>query len=320
MKRPPKPLVAVVVLLAAAGAGWLIWRPQPQEAPTLSGYVEGDPLYLSTPVAGAVQSVVVARGDRVEAGAALFVMDARTAAAQRTEAQASVAQRRTQIGAAEAALAQARATAASAEATAANARRTAQRYEALRRAEPGALAAQELDAARAAALSRNAEAEAARRQAAAAVAQVASARAEVARAGAGLEEVGVRLDLLAPRAPLAGRIEEVFFQPGEWAGANQPVVSLLPDAKVRVRFFVPQGAVAAYRPGVEVRFGCDGCGPSRPARIVHVSARPEFTPPVIYSRQSRERLVFMVEARPLDPAALTPGLPVDVIPLGGGPP
>jgi HlyD family secretion protein len=90
----------------------------------------------------------------------------------------------------------------------------------------------------------------------------------------------------------------------------------LPDDKVKLRFFVPETAVALYPPGREVRFDCDGCGAERRATIAYVSPRPEFTPPVIYSRESRDRLVFLVEARPDDPAGLTPGLPVDVVPLG----
>ena len=97
--------------------------------------------------------------------------------------------------------------------------------------------------------------------------------------------------------------------------ANQPVVSILPDDRIKVRFFVPEQEVARYRPGRKVRFSCDGCASGLSARISYVSPRPEFTPPVIFSRDSRDRLVFMVEALPQGPARLMPGLPVDVEPL-----
>ena len=107
----------------------------------------------------------------------------------------------------------------------------------------------------------------------------------------------------------------MIFQPGEWVSANQPVVTLLPDEKVKVRFFVPEKEVARYRPGRDVRFSCDACGGRLTATIRYVSPRPEFTPPIIYSRDSRDRLVFMVEAYPKRPANLQPGLPVDVEPL-----
>jgi len=113
----------------------------------------------------------------------------------------------------------------------------------------------------------------------------------------------------------AARIDEVFFQKGEWVSANQPVVSLLPDEKIKVRFYVPEAGVARYRPGTEVRFSCDACASGLTATIRYVSPRAEFTPPVIFSRDSRDRLVFMVEAYPKRPAGLQPGLPVDVEPL-----
>ena len=93
------------------------------------------------------------------------------------------------------------------------------------------------------------------------------------------------------------------------------MVSLLPDDRIKVRFFVPEQEVARYRPGRTVRFSCDSCASGLTARISYVSPRPEFTPPVIFSRDSRDRLVFMVEALPAKPANLMPGLPVDVEPL-----
>ena len=110
-------------------------------------------------------------------------------------------------------------------------------------------------------------------------------------------------------------MEEIFFRQGEWATANQPVMALLPDSEVKLRFFVPETEAARYRPGTQVRFTCDGCGGDRSARITWISPRPEFSPPVLYSRSSRDRLVFMVEAAPQNPRALNPGLPVDVTPL-----
>ena len=100
--------------------------------------------------------------------------------------------------------------------------------------------------------------------------------------------------------------------PANGSPANQPIVSLLPDDKVKVRFFVPEREVARYRPGGTVRFACDGCAAGLTATIRYVSPQPEFTPPVIFSRDSRDRLVFMVEAVPPHPASLQPGLPVDV--------
>ena len=124
---------------------------------------------------------------------------------------------------------------------------------------------------------------------------------------------------MSPSAPGPARIEEVFFQRGEWAPANQPIIALIPDDRIFVRFFVPQNQVAEYQVGRRISFACDGCPEGLGARISFVSPRPEFTPPVIYSRGARDRLVFMVEARPDNGTRLVPGLPVDILPLGRRP-
>jgi len=80
---------------------------------------------------------------------------------------------------------------------------------------------------------------------------------------------------------------------------------------------VPEASLPAYRPGRMVSFTCDGCRPQS-ARIAYVSPRAEFTPPVIYSRENRDRMVFLVEATPERPRELAPGQPVDVTPLEPG--
>jgi HlyD family secretion protein len=130
------------------------------------------------------------------------------------------------------------------------------------------------------------------------------------------DAAAARLSDIAPTAPGPARVEDVFFQNGEGAVANQPILALLPDDRIKLRFFVPETAVSAYGPGKTVRFSCDGCAAGLTAKITYVSPRPEFTPPVIYSREARDRLVYLVEARPS--VRLNPGLPVDVTPLGPG--
>jgi HlyD family secretion protein len=73
--------------------------------------------------------------------------------------------------------------------------------------------------------------------------------------------------------------------------------------------------VSRYHPGEILHFSCDGCAAGLTARVIYISTQPEYTPPIIYSRSSRDRLVFLMEALPRDAQALTPGLPVDVVPL-----
>lgn len=315
MKRNVRLAVGAVVLAVVAGLVWLAWAPRVEDARTLSGYVEGEALYLASPISGPLAKVAVVRGQRVAAGDQLFAMDPRTISAQRSQSVADVAQTTAQITSAEASLRQLEAAADAARAVADNAAVDARRFTALRAAGQGAVSQQDADRAVATAASTAAQARAATAQAAAASSQIAATRQLSARAAGGLTDVSTRLGYLAPVAPGPARVEEVFFQTGEWAGANQPIVSLLPDAKVKVRFYVPEKEVNAYRPGTRVQFSCDGCAKGMSAEVAYVSPRPEYTPPVIYSRKTRDSLVFLVEARPADPTILTPGQPVDVIPL-----
>jgi HlyD family secretion protein len=93
------------------------------------------------------------------------------------------------------------------------------------------------------------------------------------------------------------------------------VVSVLPDARRKLRFYVPQDRISAVRTGSTITFTCDGCGAARQARIAYIAPRAEFTPPVIYSEHARAKLVFLVEAAlPPGERPLPPGLPIEVLP------
>lgn len=309
-----RPIIVIALIIAAAVVAWLVLGGS-KRARTFSGYIEGDNLYLSSPIAGTVRSIAVVEGARVAAGQTLFTIDPATLAAQGQQAQANTEAARTQIASAEANVRQADAETAAAEAEAEKARSDLNRLLSVKRDDAAAVAGKDLDAAKSALRDANARVAAAQRSADARRAQVAAARAQTVQAQGGEQEVQIRVNQLSPVAPSAARVEDVFFQPGEWVSANQAVVSLIPDNKVKVRFYVPEQEVARYVPGRTVRFSCDGCVGGLTALIRYVSPRPEFTPPVIFSRDSRDRLVFLVEAYPARPAGLQPGLPVDVEPL-----
>ena len=311
--------LVVVAALAIAAVAWFAWRPDPNDRPMLSGYIEGDQLYLSSPVAGTVQQVWIEEGRRVTAGQPLFAMDPATADAANAQAQARIGQAQAEISAAGARASQARSAIDAARAVESAAAKDLSRYAALQRQNPAAMAQQQIDQARANLRSATAQRVSAERAALAQSTEIGAVRAQALQAQAALSAERTRLGQLSQAAPVAGRIEEVFYQSGEWAAANQPIVSLLPDDKVKVRFFAPEKAIQDYRVGQTVRFTCDSCRGTIAARITFVSPRPEFTPPVIYSRKTRDKLVFMVEARPDGAPGLTPGVPVDVEPLGATP-
>ena len=313
MKRS-RPIIIVIVLIAAAFLAWRLLAPS-REPPALSGYIEGETLFLAAPVAGTLTSLAAIEGQRVAGGAPLFTIDPATLSAQGEQARARIAEAGTQIAAAQATVQQAESETAAAAADADKAKRDLNRLLAVRRIDPAAVAGKDVDAAQAALREANARLAAARDSAAARRSQVGAARAQQDQARGGAREVQIRVGQLSPLAPGPASVEDVFFRPGEWVAANQPVLALLPDSQVKVRFFVPEREVSRYRPGRTIRFACDACPSGLSARITYVSPRPEFTPPIIYSRDSRDRLVFMVEALPDRPRRLMPGLPVDVEPL-----
>jgi HlyD family secretion protein len=146
-------------------------------------------------------------------------------------------------------------------------------------------------------------------------AELTSARADAGAAEAVVAQAEWKLDQKSQKAPAGGFVQETFYVAGEWVPAGKPVVSLLPPENVKVRFFVPETVVAQLKMGGPVRIHCDGCGDDIPATLSYVSSQAEFTPPVIYSRESRAKLVFMVEARPAakDATRLKPGQPLDVV-------
>jgi HlyD family secretion protein len=309
-----RPILIVALVIAAAIAGWEFLGPKARET-YLSGYIVGDNLDLAAPVAGTLQSVSLVDGQRVAPGQAAFTIAPATLESQGEQATANIRANQTQIATAQANLRQAEANVAAALATAENARQDLARLESVKRADPAAVANTDLDRARAALREASANVLAARKAADARRAEIAQAEAQTRQAVGGRHGVQIQLSQLSPAVPAAGRVDQVYFQSGEWVPANQPVVSIIPDRKVKVRFFVPEAEVAHYRPGRTVHFSCDGCARNLTARIGYVSPEPEFTPPIIFSRDSCDRMVFMVEAYPARPDRLNPGQPVEVEPL-----
>lgn len=139
----------------------------------------------------------------------------------------------------------------------------------------------------------------------------AAANAEAARHA--LIEAEKNLGKRQVSAPTSGTVEEVYFRPGEVVNSGQAVVALLPPRNLKVRFFVAEPVRAGLRVDQSINLSCDGCPPDLKAKISFIAREAEFTPPVIFSREQREKLVFLVEARP-DGAAneLTAGQPLTV--------
>lgn len=287
-----------------------------------SGYVESEPVYVASPVAGRLVNLHVNRGDRVQAGAALFELeqDRETAAVQESQARVAQAQAQAQDlskGSRAEELAARRAAVAQAQAQLRQSASDLQRQSELARAgfiSSSALVAlqarKEADAARVAQL--QAELREAELGARADTQQAALAGIEAARAA--LAQTRWQLQQTQLSAPVAASVQDTLYRVGEWVPAGAPVVQLLAPAAIKLRFYVPQSELARLTTGTKVQIRCDGCAAPIPATIKYIAQQAEYTPPVIYSRDQREHLVYMVEAWPDRPGSpeLHPGLPVEV--------
>lgn len=293
----------------------------PQD-PALQGYAEGEFVRVGVPFAGTLVKLEVQRGSHVKAGAPLFALEAENESAARREAENRLeraqaqlenlrkGRRPTEIDAVRAQLVQA-------QAAAALSLTELKRQEDL--VAKGFVSQQRLDEARAAAARDRArvaelEAQLATVQLAARPDEIHAAQAEAAAAKAALEQAEWKLRQKTAIATVTGIVSDTLFVRGEWVAAGQPVVTLLPPENVKVRFYVPEPRLAAVRYGQTVELGCDGCAAPIRAVITWIAPQAEFTPPVIYSKDSRAKLVYLVEARPApaDAARLKPGQPLDV--------
>ncbi len=290
------------------------------------GYVEGEYLYIAPLAAGTLETLAVETGQQVAAGQELFSLEAereRAALRQAEETLRGAESRLADLGKGQrpSELASLRARLAEAKAAAGLSKAEAARREELHA--KGVLAKEELDQARTAA-----EADAAKvrdLQAQLATARLGgredalrAAEAEVAAGRAAVDQARWDLDQKQRFAPEAGLVFDVYRRPGEVAPAGGAVLALLPPARVKVRFFVPEPVKAGLALGAPVSVSGDALAPFT-ARVSYVSPSAEYAPPVIYSAQNRAKLVYMVEARAEAAAAarLHPGQPVEVRPGTG---
>ena len=289
------------------------------------GYIEGEYVLLASPYAGQLEKLYVRRGDAIEAGKPVFALEQEAERAARLEAEQrlksaqarlenlqvprrppEIAALREQVNQAKAAVALSRAQLAREEELfkkgfSSKARiddaRTAFARDSARVKETDAQLRNALMP-----LGREGERE--------------QAEADAKAAQAALAQAAWRLDQKSVAAPVSGLVQDTFFVPGEWVPAGKPVASLLPPGNVKARFYVPEAALGAMSVGKGIEIRCDACPGPVAAKVSYVSTQAEYTPPVLYSKESRTKLRFLVEARFDNPQAakLKPGQPIDVVP------
>ena len=285
------------------------------------GYVEGEYVRVAAPLSGTLLQLTVERGAEVARDAPLFTLESEQERAARAEAESRVRQaqatlanlekgrRPPEIAAVRAQLAQAQASLRQSEADLVRTQKLVADKFLPPQKRDESIATRDRDRARVAELSQQVQIASlpARSD------EIAAANAEVKAATDALAQAQWRVAQKSQVAPAAGLVIDTLYRVGEWVPAGASVVSLLPPANVKIRFYVPEPIVGTLRIGDTVDVRCDGCGAPINAKIRFIAPQAEFTPPVIYSKENRASLVFLVEARPdAFNAALHPGLPVDV--------
>jgi len=145
--------------------------------------------------------------------------------------------------------------------------------------------------------------------------EILAAEANVAAAMAEVDIARIRLEAQTLRAPVSGRVETLFYTVGEVPGAAAPVVSILPEGALNIVFYIPESSLSGLPMGSRFEVSCDGCAAGLSARLSKVATQPEFTPPTIYSRAERARMVFRAEALLSTGTRLNPGQPVSLVAL-----
>jgi HlyD family secretion protein len=307
-------LLAVVTVLMGC---------DPPVSDLIQGYVEGEYVYVAAPYGGALATLSVRRGVQVNAGDPLFALEQVSEKAARDEAERKLSQARANLedrrkGKRPSEIASLRAQLQQAQAALQLSLREVARQEGLA-VVPGAAVEVEVDRARSVRdqnQQRVSQLEADLNTAllGSRTDQVAAAGAEVRAKEAALAKAEWDLAQKHQVAPKAGFVFDTLYREGEWVPAGRPVVVLLPPDHIKVRVFVSQARLGTIRLGDSVQVMVDGVQGSISGKVSYISPKAEYTPPMLYSQGSRDKLVFLVEVL-FDQAAavnLHPGQPVDV--------
>jgi len=313
---------AIAVAIAVAAAAVMLAGCARQDNDVFPGYAEAEYVRLTAPIGGTLTKVSVRRGDSVAANTPAFVLEQASEVAARQEAEFRVEHAKAQLAdlqkgkrpdelaAARAQLAQANAALIQASADFARDQKlVADKF----------ISPQRLDATKSAmqqARARVDELQAQLRvaQTGARADEIAAAEKDVRAAEAAYAQAGWKVDQKTQSTPVAGDVTDVLYREGEFVPAGYPVVTLLPPGNIKARFFVPETKLGSIKLGQPVTIRCDGCGAPINGTVSFIAPEAEYTAPIIYSKENRATLVFMIEAKPdiNDARRLHPGQPLEL--------
>jgi HlyD family secretion protein len=289
--------------------------------PLAVGYVEGEYVLIAPIETSRITSINVKRGEQIVPGQQLAILEIRDVKIQIAQSKASLAQAESQLanlklGKRPAEIAMIAASLASAKAQSEEAERIKKRQGTL--LIKGIATKANFDDA--STKYEFARAKVAELEAGLAVAklparsdEIKAAKAAVDRADADLDNAKWRLSQRSLSYSSAATVFDIIRNPGEVAGPQAPVLSILPVGGVKLRLYIPETAMSGLSQGTILNVHCDACKDGLQAKVSYVANEPEFTPPVIYSLENRQKLVYLVEAIPIGKTRmLKPGQIVDV--------
>jgi HlyD family secretion protein len=249
------------------------------------GYIEGRYTYIATPVSGVLKELAVVRGTQVTKGEKLLMLE------QQPESdihQAAIEALNQAIKAREAI-----------KANLEYARLTYERDKIL--VPKHAVQQSQLDNSKAIYESMQAD--------------LAKAEAAIAAAKATLSQTDWTLHQKTLYAPVDAVVFDTYYRLGEFTEANKPIISLLAPKDIKVIFYIKEAVLPSMKLNNTVKVECDRCQKQYTARISFISPTAEYTPPVIFSTETREKLIYRIEAEftPEDAVQLHPGQPVTVV-------
>jgi HlyD family secretion protein len=314
-------VIAGVVVAAGVAAGWFWLQRQQTALPagfaSANGRIEATEYDIATKIAGRIEAVLAAEGDRVAAGQVLVRMDVQDLRAGLRQAEAQIRQAREDkrqalalVNQQQANIKQAAAAVAQRESELVMAQKDYQRAEALLKRELIAKQEFEQDQTRL----RTAEATLAQEQAKKlvaeallnqATAQIDQRDAVIDAALANLQKLKVEINDTVLKSPIEGRVLYRLAEPGEVLAAGGKVLTILQLTDVYMTVFLPTTLAGRLHVGAEARIILDAAPQYIiPASVSFVAPRSQFTPKEVETKSERDKLMFRVKVK-IAPELLT---------------
>ncbi len=288
----------------------------------IQGYIEGDFIYVSSSGQGVLKTLDVKKGEQVQSGALLFALENESESQQLLQAQQQVNTEKATLSDLRSGRRKTELDVLRAQLSGAVVAQQLAKSKLIRNEEQaasGAISTFDLETYRADYHQKAAVVEELKKRLSAEElpARDAQQQAQAARAEAALAVLNRSrwaLEQMMRYAPTSAQVFDTFYQPGEWVPAGSPVVSLLAPGKNKIRFFVSAAQLPQVKTGNPIRVILQPGSPPFIATIDYISPEAEYTPPMIYSNERKDKLVFLVEAKAEQSHAddLHPGMPVSV--------